>query len=200
MPAASSFDPPLRARFEPAAAGCDKTHMSHPHGRTIALVGALLVALAAAMPAFADTPPRFSQHPVTGVHDGALAKPKIDARKQPELLRAWREVEKPQVNAAGRYVLLKEFCGSACAHGHLLDARTGRVIRLPFTISGWRETEDNFEPIVTRANSRLIVLRGARNEDGINGVHYYTIETNGSLKHLRSDDTDGNFEKALVVD
>jgi len=95
---------------------------------------------------------------------------------------------------------LKEFCGSACVVGHLLDARTGRIVHMAMTISGWCEIEDNFEAIVTRADSRLIVFRGMRDEQGINGVHYYTLEADGKLKHVMSVDTDGNFEKPLVAD
>jgi hypothetical protein len=166
---------------------------------------ALLVAM---MPANADAPPKFSQYPVKEAWSGPVAVPKINARKDPELTRAYREAKQRaadekkslHVNAAGRYVLLKEFCGSSCVLGHLLDARTGRIIRMPFTTSGWREVEDAFDSIRTSANSRLIVFRGMRDEEGINGVHYYTLEDNGRFKHLRSDDTEGNFEKPLVVD
>lgn len=167
--------------------------------RTLARIA--LVSLAVAItPAKADAPPKFSQYPVKDVYSGPIAAPKINARKNPELLRAYREATRTAVNTGGRYILLKEFCGSACVLGHLQDARSGRIIRMPFTISNWHETEDNFEAIVTRANSRLIVFRGERNEEGVNGVHYYTLQSNGSLKHLHSDDTEGNFEKPLVVD
>ena len=150
--------------------------------------------------AMADAPPKFSQYAVSEAYRGKVAQPKINGRKDPGLQRAYREAEKTKVNAAGRYVLLKEFCGSACVLGHLLDARTGKIIRMPFTISGWREVEDNFEGILTQANSRLIVFRGARDEEGINGVHYYTLEADGTFKHVASVDTEGNFEKPLVVD
>ena len=148
----------------------------------------------------ADAPPKFSQYAAGEAYRGPIAKPKINGRKDPGLQRAYREAGKSKVNAAGRYVLLKEFCGSACVLGHLLDARNGKIIRMPFTISGWRETEDNFESIVTRPNSRLIVFRGSRDEEGINGVHYYTLEADGTFKHLVSVDTEGNFEKPLVID
>ena len=49
-------------------------------------------------------------------------------------------------------------------------------------------------------NSRLIVFRGSRDEEGINGVHYYTLEADGTFKHLVSVDTEGNFYKPLVID
>jgi hypothetical protein len=150
--------------------------------------------------AMADAPPKFSQYAVGEAYRGKVAVPTINGRRDPGLQRAWREAEKTRVNAAARYVLLKEFCGSACVLGHLLDARTGKIIRMPFTISGWREVEDNFESIVTQPDSRLIVFRGARDEEGINGAHYYTLEADGTFRHLVSVDTEGNFEKPLVVD
>jgi hypothetical protein len=36
-----------------------------------------------------------------------------------------------------------------------------------------------------------------RNEEGINGNHYYLIDDNGELKHLHTTDTGDNFEVAL---
>jgi hypothetical protein len=63
-----------------------------------------------------------------------------------------------------------------------------------FTVSGWREVGDDFDAVVSRADSRLIVFRGARNEKGINGNHYYLLGKSGHLKHLYTINTDGNFE------
>jgi hypothetical protein len=54
--------------------------------------------------------------------------------------------------------------------------------------------------VASRPNSRLIVFRGARNEKGIVGDHYYLIEDGGRLKHLHSTDTNGNFETTPKIE
>ena len=95
--------------------------------------------------------------------------------------------------------MVKLPCGSACAAPHLLDARTGRITSF-FTISGWREVSDDFDPVASRADSRLIVFRGARNEAGINGNHFYLVEDGGRLKHLYTQDTKANFETSSKIE
>ena len=81
----------------------------------------------------------------------------------------------------------------------VLDVRSGQVTPL-FTVSGWREVNDDFDAVVSRADSRLIVFRGARDEKGAIGNHYYLIEDRGRLKHLHSVDTDGNFEATPQIE
>jgi hypothetical protein len=63
---------------------------------------------------------------------------------------------------------------------------------LPFTISGWRDVHDDFEPIAFRPDSRLIVFSGQRNEEGEMGRHYYVLER-GKLRFLRTIETSGDF-------
>jgi hypothetical protein len=50
--------------------------------------------------------------------------------------------------------------------GAVIDSNTGKVCWFPHTICCWREIkqDDNFEPIVFRLNSRLVVFTGLRNE------------------------------------
>ncbi len=55
-------------------------------------------------------------------------------------------------------------------------------------------------PVISRPDSRLIVFRGKRNEQGINGNHYYLIDDRGQLKHLYTMDTGGNFSTALKTE
>jgi len=50
------------------------------------------------------------------------------------------------------------------------------------------------------AASRLIVFRGARNEEGIVGDHFYLVEDGGRLKHLYTRDTEANFETARRIE
>ena len=59
---------------------------------------------------------------------------------------------------------------------------------------------DDFEPVISQADSRLIVFRGKRNEKGINGNHYCLIDDRGRLKHLYTADTGGDFNAALKAE
>jgi hypothetical protein len=146
----------------------------------------------------ADSVPKFADHPVK-VYTGKFAKPRFNTsylRDRPESFD--HAVENDKINAGGRYIVVQLPCGTTCVEPMLLDVSNGRISGF-FTISGWREYRDDFEPVESRADSRLIVFHGARNEAGINGNHYYLIEPGGKLKYLRSLDTGGNFETAPKV-
>lgn len=162
----------------------------------IAVVGVALIV--SALPARAGNVPKFADYPVK-VYAGKIAKPRLvtaDLRDRGELFRS---AASEKVDAAGRYIVVRLPCGSACVAPALLDARSGRIIEL-FTVSGWHETADDFDAVVSRADSRLIVFRGARNEKGVVGNHYYLVEDNGRLRHLHTMDTGANFETTPKIE
>ena len=78
----------------------------------------------------------------------------------------------------------------------IVSVKTGKVVTIPFSISGWREYHDNFDPVEVKSDSRLIVFLGARNEKLPLGLHYYVLEK-GKLKFLRTVENDGNFMEPL---
>jgi hypothetical protein len=55
----------------------------------------------------------------------------------------------------------------------VIDAKTGRVTWLPFTVCCW--DVDVQEPIEFRRDSRLLVVHGSRNEEG-GGTYYYALD------------------------
>ena len=58
-----------------------------------------------------------------------------------------------------------------------------------------------FEPVISRPDSRLIVFRGKRNEQGHQRQPSITlIDDRGQLKHLYTTDTGGNFSTALKTE
>lgn len=89
-----------------------------------------------------------------------------------------REAAREKPNFAGRYILTTWGCGTSCLMGAVIDAKTGRVYWLPGSICCWGyDTDENFEPIVARLDSRLLVLSGMINEEeGTNGTHFYKFE------------------------
>jgi hypothetical protein len=141
----------------------------------------------------AQAEPRFADYPAGDIYRGKAARPILDTRDKREYRTMLREgVVDAKPNFAAKHVIVTWGCGTACVLGAYVDASTGKVTMIPFSLSGWRETSDDFEPIDTRADSRLIVFSGMRGEEGVNGRHYYALEK-GKLKHLESADTDGNF-------
>jgi len=172
----------------------------HPSSNlSLQMVVATLLFACGLLPAHAERPPKFADYPVK-VFAGKPAKPRLHNDYLRDYEIQFRGAARDdKVDAGGRYIVVKLPCGSACVAPNLLDARSGRITPL-FTVSGWREVGDDFDAVVSRANSRLIVFRGARDEKSISGNHYYLIEDGGKLKHLHSMDTDGNFETTPKIE
>jgi len=90
-----------------------------------------------------------------------------------------KEAAKGKPNFAGHYIVAIWGCGTECLEGAVIDAKTGRVYILPFTLCCWRMVDDNFNPLEYRPDSKLLIFSGARNEkDNDNGAHYYKFENN----------------------
>ncbi len=77
------------------------------------------------------------------------------------------------VNFAGHYVLASWGCGASCVIAAAIDARTGDVTWLPFTVCCW--ASDVTEPLTFRRDSRLLVVRGMKNETDP-GTYFYRVE------------------------
>ena len=90
-----------------------------------------------------------------------------------------------KVNFAGHYILTTWGCGGGCVMGAAIDAETGKIVWLPFTICCW-PLGDNVEPLKFRADSRLIIFTGSRNEAEEKGIYYYKFERD-SFTLLRTD-------------
>lgn len=91
-----------------------------------------------------------------------------------------RNAAKEGVNFAGHYILTTWGCGTNCSVSAIIDARNGRVFfpdQLEGTGFGFCELPDDTEPIVYKADSRLLVLSGFKGgdlnkQDGRCGVYY----------------------------
>ena len=79
-----------------------------------------------------------------------------------------RNAAKEGVNFAGHYILTTWGCGTNCSQSAIIDARNGRVFfpeQLEGAGSGFCDLPDDAEPIVARADSRLLVLSGFKGGD-----------------------------------
>lgn len=136
----------------------------------------LLTATAFALTATAARaePPPFSRFRVSENYIGPVAKPVFHTTADREFRTRLNAAAKQPVNFAGRYVLSTWGCGAQCLMGVILDARSGRVTWLPFTVCCFQDTTK--APIEFRRDSSLLVIRGMRNEEGENGTFYYQYD------------------------
>lgn len=150
------------------------------------LASAIVLGIASTVSA-QDGAPRFEDYAVRESYAGPSHAPVLTTRAQREYRTRLREAASERPNFAGRYIVTKWGCGTECVMGAVIDAKTGKVIMLPFSLCCWGvDVPDDFEPFVFRLDSRLIVFDGARDEnESDRGKHYYTIE-NGRLKELKS--------------
>jgi len=79
-----------------------------------------------------------------------------------------RNAAKEGVNFAGHYILTTWGCGTNCSQTAVIDTRSGRVF-FPEVLQeigiGYCELPDEVEPLVSRADSRLLVLSGFKGGD-----------------------------------
>jgi hypothetical protein len=131
--------------------------------------------------------PRFKDYPAGKMYKGATAPLVLTHNDLAYKTRLKWAAKNQKPNFAGHYILISWGCGAECVEGAVIDAKTGKVYWWKFTICCWgTSVDEKFKPIEFRADSRLLVFSGARNEkDGDAGVHFYQIE-NGRFVHIRS--------------
>lgn len=103
-----------------------------------------------------------------------------------------RNAAKEGVNFAGHYILTTWGCGTNCTVSAIIDARNGNVFfpdQLEGSGFGFCDLPDDTEPLVYRADSRLLILSGFKGgdlnlENGRCGV-YYLEWTGKNLKQVR---------------
>lgn len=134
--------------------------------------------------AAADTP-KFQDYPIK-VYSGPVHAPDLSSHPEARTYRTrLKNAAKAKVNFAGEFILTSWGCGTTCIMGAALNAKTGEVIFLPSTVCCWGDVDDNFSPIETRSDSRLIILSGLRNEEDPNGAHYYELR-DGEFQFVRT--------------
>jgi hypothetical protein len=124
---------------------------------------------------------RFEDYSVKSVYSGKNAPAIITRDDRMFQTRLRWAVKNQKANFAGHYIFTSWGCGANCIMFSLIDARTGRVYSSGFSVCCWPNTVEN--PIEFRANSRLMIVHGVRNEEGLEGPHYYVWE-NGRLRQI----------------
>ncbi len=106
--------------------------------------------------------PTFEQYPVTSHYTGPVRSLKLISAQDKEFRSHLAETAQRPVNFAGHYVLSTVGCGASCVLTSILDAKTGRVSWLPFSLGCWNS--DVLDPVQFRLDSDLLVLSGKRDE------------------------------------
>jgi hypothetical protein len=121
--------------------------------------------------------PQFRDFPAGEIFVGTSASVKLTNDSDRAFRSRLKEASRQPPNFAGHYVLTTWGCGTECIMGAAVDVVTGNVVWLPASICCAQDIDKNFQPIVARINSRLIVLSGIRNEkDGDDAAHFYSVE------------------------
>jgi hypothetical protein len=122
--------------------------------------------------------PRFEDYRENAVFKGRN-HPVVLTQESRQFRTRIRDASRRKPNFAGHYIVETWGCGTSCVMGAVIDASTGNVYMLPFTVCCWENYTDDFEPIQFRPNSRLIIFNGARDEKEGDAIsHYYKFENN----------------------
>ena len=101
--------------------------------------------------------PRFEDYPVAEFA-GRVAQVRLADRRSRQYASTLRAAAQGTPNFAGHYILATWGCGASCVTGAAIDARTGVVAWLPFTVCCWAAPIS--EPLEFRRNSNLLVIHG----------------------------------------
>jgi hypothetical protein len=132
----------------------------------------VLVFFVATLSGLAPAGPHFSQYRATSQagRPGKVLPTDAKSRKYATMLR---EASHRKADFAGHYILATWECGAACIMAAAIDAKSGSVSWLPFTVCCW--DVDIGEPFEFLRSSRLLIVHGSRDEQG-GGVHFYKFD------------------------
>lgn len=118
--------------------------------------------------------PRFKDFPAES-YSGQAARIRLQGPKSHLYATRLRMASRQPVNFAGRYILATWGCGASCVMGAAIDAETGSVRWIPFTVCCWNL--EITEPLAYRRDSRLLVVHGSLDEKGAgSAVQYFDFD------------------------
>lgn len=115
--------------------------------------------------------PRFEDLPAQ-LYTGKPASVDLKGAKSRRYASELRLASRQPVNFSGRYILATWGCGASCVMGAAIDAKTGSVTWLPFTVCCWKL--EITEPLEYRSDSHLLIVHGNLNEKATaSEIHYF---------------------------
>lgn len=138
----------------------------------------IAIALCGFANAKADEVPKFSQFPAREYSRGPTGRLDLSDPHAYSYRTRLREGAQQGANFAGHYTVMTWGCGTDCATGAIIDALTGHVVFLPSVDSNQMEHErdPDFNAIVFRLDSRLIVFAGQLNDQGERATFFMDFE------------------------
>jgi hypothetical protein len=148
--------------------------------RSVFSLFAVLMFILSTQSAIAQRTPLFRDFPSGPVYVGPHSEPDLSSRDAYAYRTRLREAAREDVNFAGHYRVVTWGCGTSCAFGGVVDVVSGRVVLFPFSICcSVKIGEADFQPVLVRPNSRLIVFVGLRSEEGPDAAHFYEFTGKG---------------------
>ncbi len=158
----------------------------------IRIVIVIVLFVAFSSTGFAQSAPTFAQY---GARVEKIRNVKINLKshKSARMFRTnLRNAAKEGVNFAGHYILTTWGCGTNCSQSAIIDARNGQVFfpdELEGAGFGFCELPGETEPLIYKANSRLLILNGFKGgdlekENAPCGI-YYLEWTGTNFKQLK---------------
>ena len=117
------------------------------------------------------------------------ALPRIEGREAKLYRTQIRRAARKSPDFAGHFRVARWGCGTCCQQFAVVDLRTGLVSFPGFTVScglNPREPVQREAGLYYRADSRLFIVSGIRNEAGATGIWYYEW-SNGKLGLIKAD-------------
>jgi hypothetical protein len=151
------------------------------------IVSVAIVLLLLSAPEMAIGAQRFEDFPTDSWGNDGSGKIILHDTKSRQYANLLREAATHKPNFAGHYIFASWGCGTSCIMSAAIDTKTGAVEWLPFTVCCWDASVA--EPIDFRLNSRLLIIRGSRNETG-SGVYFYEFNRHAFLMIESEEDTD----------
>ncbi len=102
--------------------------------------------------------------------------PDLSSQEAKQFRTRLRDAAAQPANFSGHYRMVTWGCGTECVMGAVIDKINGRVLFLPFSICCHADPDANFEPVEFRLSSQLVVFSGLRNEEGLDGAHFYEFD------------------------
>lgn len=133
-----------------------------------------LLVLLAFISAEALAAPRFEDFPAQ-LYTGKPASVDLKGAESRRYASELRLASRQPVNFSGRYILTTWGCGASCVMGAAINAKTGSVTWLPFTVCCWKL--EITEPLEYRRDSHLLIVHGSLDEKGsASEIHYYDFD------------------------
>lgn len=128
--------------------------------------------------------PRFEHFRVSETFKGKPASVKLSSPRA-RMFRTMLGVNaKEGVNFAGHYIVATWGCGSDCHSLAVIDARTGNVYFTPSVLWVGGQPYQEEDRLQFRKDSRLLIVAGARNDEG--GGRYFYVWKHNRLKLIRA--------------